>query len=75
MERVERPQRHRIKERSACTDALARLDDGDLRDDSLRLRDQLRHGTTYRADDLDLDDGARDLVWIATSLTSAEESR
>ena len=64
MKRVQRPERHRIEERSPCTDALIRLDDGDLRDDSLRLRDQLRYRTTYRPDDLDLDDGARDLVCL-----------
>jgi hypothetical protein len=88
MKCVEGSERDRIEERSACTDALVRLDDGDLRDDSLRLRNRLRYDTTYCTDDLDLDDGARDLVCLAleelterspsgsstTSLTSAVES-
>jgi hypothetical protein len=30
MKRVERPQRHRIEERGTRTDALVRLDHGDL---------------------------------------------
>ena len=66
VQRVERSQRDGFELRRSGANRLGQLDHGDLRDDGMRLHDQTRYAATHRSDDLDLDDGARQLVAVAT---------
>src|SRR6266536_447799 len=65
MERVEGAHRHRVEERRPRTDRLGGLDNGELRDDSLRLRYELRYCTPDGPYDFDLHHRARELVGVA----------
>jgi hypothetical protein len=65
MQCIKRAQCHGLEQRCSRTDRLCRFDNGDLRDDSLRLCGQLGCRTADCAHDLDLEDGAGKLIRIA----------
>ena len=65
MECVERAQCHRLEERGSRPDCFIGFDDGELRDDSMRLRHEPGHRTADRPYHFHLDDRTRDLVRVA----------
>jgi hypothetical protein len=64
MDRVQRPEGRGIEACRSRADGFRRLDDGDVRNDPQRLRDQLGRPPLNSANDLDLDDRARNLIGV-----------